>query len=48
VLAGPIVLFAGWVGIALIVRAAELSRRGSDKGTEKTTPEPSRGADRSS
>jgi hypothetical protein len=47
VLAAPIVLLAAWVGIALIVRAMELNRRGSDEGTEKTIHEPSRGVDRS-
>ena len=47
VIAAPIVLLAGWVGIALIVRAMELSRHGSDDAKPQETPEASRGVDRS-
>jgi hypothetical protein len=36
------VLLGGWIGIALIVRAFELRRRGA---AEETTPEASRGWD---
>jgi len=42
VVAAPIVLLGGWIGIALIVRALELRRRGA---AEETTPEASRGGD---
>jgi cardiolipin synthase len=42
VLAAPIVLLTGWIGIALVVRALELKRRGDDK---EVTPEPTRGWD---
>lgn len=42
VLAAPIVLLTAWIGIALVVRALELKRRGSDK---EVTPEASRGWD---
>jgi cardiolipin synthase len=44
VLAAPIVLLTAWIGIALIVRALELSRPGPSK---ETTPEASRGWDAS-
>lgn len=44
-LAVPIVLLAGWMGLALIVRAVGLKRRGDETGLK--TPEASRGgADR--
>jgi hypothetical protein len=42
VLAAPIVLLTAWIGIALVVRALELKRRGSDK---EVKPEASRGWD---
>jgi cardiolipin synthase len=43
VLAAPIVLLAGWVGIALVVQAFELYIRPRSKGLEK--PEPSGSSD---
>jgi cardiolipin synthase len=42
VLAAPIVVLAGWIGIALVVRALELKRRTPD---EEPKPEASRGWD---
>jgi hypothetical protein len=41
VLAAPIVLLAGWIGIALVARAVELKRRGHSE----SAPEASRGWD---
>jgi len=43
VIAAPIVLLAGWIGIALVVRALELKRRRTPTGEPK--PEGSRGWD---
>jgi cardiolipin synthase len=42
VVAAPIVLLTAWIGIALVVRALELRRLGSEK---EATPEASRGWD---
>jgi cardiolipin synthase len=44
VLAAPVVLIAGWIGIALVVRALELYTR--PKQSEPGAPEASRGWDR--
>jgi hypothetical protein len=41
-IAAPIVLLAAWIGIALVVRALELTRRG---GAGAPKPEASRGWD---
>jgi cardiolipin synthase len=40
VLAAPIVILAGWIGIALIIRALELKRR---RGSSPKPPEATRG-----
>jgi cardiolipin synthase len=46
VIAAPIVLLAAWVGIALIVRSLELSRRGGADLQPHKPPEATRGLDR--